>query len=59
MCLVLAYYMTGKALSALGLLTFLILLTLQNSYYCYHDAQFTSEEAEVKYVQGHVVSIWQ
>lgn len=58
-CLVLAYYMTGRPLSALGLLPFLILLTVQNSYYCYHDAQFTSEEAEVKYAQGYMVSIWQ
>lgn len=51
--------MTGRPLSALGLLPFLILLTVQNSYYCYHDAQFTSEEAEVKYAQGYMVSIWQ
>lgn len=32
MCVVLAYYMTAKVLSTLGLLTYFILLTLWNSY---------------------------
>lgn len=51
MYVVLAYYMTAKVLSTLGLLTYFILLTLWNSYWYYHDAHFTFEETEVNYAR--------
>lgn len=39
--------MTGKTLSTSVSFTSLVLLTLQKSYQCYHDAHYTSEEVEV------------